>query len=107
RQSRGQAAAGRPRPEGAATEVDTEIARAVASLRHAGSERRTGDLQDSLTGGPDPRGWAWVPVLTKRGETQMPNPHSTARVGGHPLHPMLVPIPIPCFLLTPVSDLAY
>ena len=37
----------------------------------------------------------------------MPNPHSTARVGGHPLHPMLVPIPIACFLLTLVSDLAY
>ncbi|WP_293386652.1 DUF2231 domain-containing protein [Phenylobacterium sp.] len=37
----------------------------------------------------------------------MPNPRSTARIGGHPLHPMLVPIPIACFVLTFVSDLAY
>ena len=35
------------------------------------------------------------------------HPHSTARIGGHPIHPMLVPIPITCFLGTLVSDIAY
>ena len=36
-----------------------------------------------------------------------PNPHSTAQIGGHPIHPMLVPIPIACFVGTLVSDLVY
>ncbi|HEX3888790.1 MAG TPA: DUF2231 domain-containing protein [Phenylobacterium sp.] len=35
------------------------------------------------------------------------NPHSTARIAGHPLHPMFVPFPIVCFVLTLISDLAY
>lgn len=35
------------------------------------------------------------------------NPRSTARIGGHPLHPMLVPIPIGCFIGTLVTDLVY
>jgi uncharacterized membrane protein len=35
------------------------------------------------------------------------NPRSTARIAGHPLHPMFVPFPIVCFVLTLVSDLAY
>lgn len=34
-------------------------------------------------------------------------PHSTARIAGHPLHPMLVPVPIACFLGTLVADIAY
>jgi uncharacterized membrane protein len=29
------------------------------------------------------------------------HPHSTARVAGHPLHPMFVPFPIVCFMLAP------
>lgn len=37
----------------------------------------------------------------------MTNPLSTARIGGHPLHPMLVPIPIACFLGTLATDIAY
>jgi uncharacterized membrane protein len=37
----------------------------------------------------------------------MPNPRSTVSVAGHPLHPMLVPIPIACFVLTFFTDLAY
>jgi len=39
----------------------------------------------------------------------MPNdtPRSTARIGGHPIHPMLVPIPIACFVGTLVTDLVY
>lgn len=32
---------------------------------------------------------------------------SSIRVANHPLHPMLVPIPIACFLLTLIGDLAY
>lgn len=36
-----------------------------------------------------------------------PNPHSTARVAKHPIHPMLVPFPIVCFVGTLLTDLAY
>jgi len=35
------------------------------------------------------------------------NPRSTARIAGHPLHVMLVPVPITCFLGTLVTDIAY
>jgi uncharacterized membrane protein len=35
------------------------------------------------------------------------NPRSTAKIGGHPLHPMLVPFPIACFVGTLLTDLAY
>lgn len=35
------------------------------------------------------------------------NPRSTARIGNHPIHPMLVPFPIACFVGTLVTDLAY
>ena len=37
----------------------------------------------------------------------MSNPRSTAQVAGHPIHPMLVPIPITCFVGTLVTDIAY
>lgn len=37
----------------------------------------------------------------------MPNPKSTAQVAGHPIHPMLIPFPIACFVLTLASDLAF
>jgi uncharacterized membrane protein len=33
--------------------------------------------------------------------------HSTARIGRHPIHPMLVPFPIVCFLGTLLTDFAY
>ena len=36
-----------------------------------------------------------------------PNPRSTASLRGHPIHPMLVPIPIVCFVATLVTDLVY
>lgn len=36
-----------------------------------------------------------------------PNPRSTARIGGHPLHVMLVPIPFACFIGTLITDIAY
>lgn len=32
------------------------------------------------------------------------HPRSTAKIGGHPIHPMLVPFPIVCFILAFVSD---
>jgi uncharacterized membrane protein len=35
------------------------------------------------------------------------NPRSTARLFGHPLHPMLVPFPIVCFIGALLTDLAY
>jgi uncharacterized membrane protein len=35
------------------------------------------------------------------------NPRSTAAIGGHPIHPMLVPFPIVCFILTFVADICY
>ncbi|MGY4480007.1 DUF2231 domain-containing protein [Bradyrhizobium sp. USDA 3364] len=35
------------------------------------------------------------------------NPTSTARIGTHPIHPMLVPFPIACFVGTLVTDIAY
>ncbi|MFL5296689.1 MAG: DUF2231 domain-containing protein [Phenylobacterium sp.] len=35
------------------------------------------------------------------------NPHSTARVAGHPLHPMIVPFPIAFFVSALVTDLIF
>src|SRR5688572_25902785 len=37
----------------------------------------------------------------------MDHPHSTARIGGHPIHPMLVPFPIAFLVGTLVCDLAF
>lgn len=37
----------------------------------------------------------------------MSNPKSTAQIAGHPIHPMLIPFPIACFVLTLISDLAF
>lgn len=37
----------------------------------------------------------------------MSNPKSTAAIAGHPIHPMLIPFPIACFVLAFVSDLAF
>ncbi len=37
----------------------------------------------------------------------MNNPHSTAKIGGHPIHPMLIPFPIAFFVGTLVCDLVY
>jgi uncharacterized membrane protein len=35
------------------------------------------------------------------------NPASTARIAGHPIHPMLVSFPIACFVGTLLTDMAY
>ena len=34
-------------------------------------------------------------------------PQATARIAGHPIHVMLVPIPVVCFVGTLVTDIAY
>ena len=35
------------------------------------------------------------------------HPRSTARIGDHPIHPMLIPFPIVCFILTFVCDVLF
>jgi uncharacterized membrane protein len=35
------------------------------------------------------------------------NPQSTAKIGGHPIHPMLIPFPIVCFIGAFVTDVVY
>ena len=35
------------------------------------------------------------------------NPHSTARIAGHPLHPMVIPFPIAFFVSAFVTDLIF
>ena len=35
------------------------------------------------------------------------HPRSTARIAGHPIHPMLVPFPIVCFIGTFVADIMF
>ena len=35
------------------------------------------------------------------------HPQSTARIGTHPIHPMLIPFPIVCFVGTLVTDIVY
>jgi uncharacterized membrane protein len=37
----------------------------------------------------------------------MSNPHSTAHIAGHPIHPMLVPLPIAFFVAAFLCDLGY
>jgi uncharacterized membrane protein len=36
-----------------------------------------------------------------------PHPQSTATIAGHPIHTMLVPFPIVCFVLALVTDIVY
>src|SRR5690349_16143419 len=35
------------------------------------------------------------------------NPRSTASIAGHPIHPMLVPFPIACFVGALITDIVY
>ena len=35
------------------------------------------------------------------------HPQSTAKIGGHPIHPMLVPFPIVCFIGALAADIAF
>jgi uncharacterized membrane protein len=47
-----------------------------------------------------------IPAATTETSTET-NPASTARIATHPIHPMLVPFPIACFVGTLLTDLAY
>ena len=35
------------------------------------------------------------------------HPHSTAKIGSHPIHPMLIPFPIVCFIGALVTDIVF
>jgi uncharacterized membrane protein len=35
------------------------------------------------------------------------HPQSTAKIGGHPIHPMLIPFPIVCFIGALVTDIVF
>ena len=35
------------------------------------------------------------------------HPRSTAKIGGHPIHPMLIPFPIVCFIGCLVTDIVF
>ena len=35
------------------------------------------------------------------------NPKTTAAIGDHPLHPMLIPFPVACLVGAPIADLAF
>src|SRR5689334_14004734 len=35
------------------------------------------------------------------------HPHSTAKIGTHPIHPMLIPFPIVCFVGVLVTDIVF
>jgi uncharacterized membrane protein len=35
------------------------------------------------------------------------HPHSTAKIGAHPIHPMLIPFPIVCFIGVLVTDIVF
>jgi uncharacterized membrane protein len=45
--------------------------------------------------------------MTHALEAIMSNPQSTAKIAGHPIHPMLIPFPIAFFITTFVCDLVY
>ncbi len=41
------------------------------------------------------------------GDNSHGHPHSTAKIATHPIHPMLIPFPIVCFVGTFVTDIVY
>jgi len=45
--------------------------------------------------------------MASRNDGTHTHPQSTAKIGGHPIHPMLVPFPIVCFVLALVADVFY
>jgi uncharacterized membrane protein len=46
-------------------------------------------------------------MATNETGTHRDHPHSTAQIAGHPIHPMLIPFPIVCFIGTFVTDIVY
>ena len=45
--------------------------------------------------------------MASRNDGDHGHPRSTAKIAGHPIHPMLVQFPIVCFILTLVFDFLY
>jgi uncharacterized membrane protein len=46
-------------------------------------------------------------ALTRDEQRPSDRPRSTAKIAGHPIHPMLVPFPIVCFIGALVTDIVY
>lgn len=46
-------------------------------------------------------------MATINERTRADHPHSTAKIGGHPIHPMLVSFPIVLFIGTLVADIVF
>jgi uncharacterized membrane protein len=46
-------------------------------------------------------------MATINERTHADHPHSTAKIGGHPIHPMLIPFPIVCFIGALVTDIVF
>jgi uncharacterized membrane protein len=46
-------------------------------------------------------------MATTNERTRTGHPRSTAKVGGHPIHPMLIPFPIVCFIGVLVTDIVF
>ncbi len=46
-------------------------------------------------------------MATMNEGTRGGHPHSTAKIGGHPIHPMLIPFPIVCFIGVLVADIVF
>jgi uncharacterized membrane protein len=45
--------------------------------------------------------------MASRNDGPHSHPRSTAQIAGHPIHPMLIPFPIVCFILTFACDVFY
>lgn len=45
--------------------------------------------------------------MATRNEDPHGHPRSTASIGGHPIHPMLIPFPIVCFIGALVTDIVF
>ena len=45
--------------------------------------------------------------MATRNEDPHSHPRSTAKIGGHPIHPMLIPFPIVCFIGVLVTDVVF
>jgi uncharacterized membrane protein len=45
--------------------------------------------------------------MASRNDGGHTHPQSTAKIGGHPIHPMLVPFPIVCFIGALAADIAF
>src|SRR4051794_34267830 len=78
--------------------VSTQNAVLAASFR-SGTFGRVVDSKHRQLGGAKRCGW--------RQDMDGPNPKSTVSIGGHPVHPMLVPFPIVFFVSTLATDIAY